>query len=270
MRIRLVVLLLSSLSFALSISKLITCEYFAVPTLMVTMQPEAGAALNIPPYNSFTLRCAATAPDGVVLEKTFEWINNGNVIMDNGNTVLLSYRDTNMPQSISELTVNDLMIGNHTYFCSASMLVPGGVNIVAHATGTIHVKGKNSQNTILHSNIKILCTGQSSPVQPSIIRTVNVTADSATVQWVVPYLAYTQEQYSVSYGTARDSLDQSSPILSSTADISASNVTYNVSIQDLIPNTAYYFQLLSRNTFGMTTSATMTFTTMEAGNYISI
>ena len=108
---------------------------------MVMMQPETGSALSIPPYNTFTLRCVATASDGVVLEKTFEWRNEGNVIMDNGNTILLSQRDTNMPLSVSELTVNDLTIGNHTYFCSASMLVPGGVNIVAHATGTIHVKG---------------------------------------------------------------------------------------------------------------------------------
>ena len=106
------------------------------------MQPETGTALNIPPYNTFTLRCIATAPDTVLLQKSFEWRNGGSVISDNGDTVLISHLNTNMPESISELTVNDLAVGNHTYFCTASMSVPGGVTIADDASGIVHVKGK--------------------------------------------------------------------------------------------------------------------------------
>ncbi len=95
---------------------------------------------------------------------------------------------------------------------------------------------------------------------------MNITSYSATVQWATPYLAYTQEQYNVNYGTARDSLDQTSPTLSSTTDISASNITYDMPLQDLAPNTAYYFQLHSMNTYETTTSGIMAFTTLEAGN----
>ena len=105
------------------------------------MQPETGTALDTPPYNTFTLRCAASAPDNVLLQKSFQWREGGNVITDNGNTVLISHRNTNMPQSISELTVSGLSVGNHLYFCSVSISVPGGVDIIVHATGTITVKG---------------------------------------------------------------------------------------------------------------------------------
>lgn len=102
------------------------------------------------------------------------------------------------------------------------------------------------------------------------IQTVNVTADSATVQWLVPYLAYTQEQYTVNYGTARQLLDQSSQVLSSSTDLSAANTTYAISIADLTPNTVYYYQLLSVNSYGRTLSAIMTFTTSEAGNVLRV
>ena len=113
-----------------------------VPTLTVEMQPQTGIALDIPPYNTFTLRCAAIAPENVLLQKSFEWRNGGTVINDNGNTILISHRNINMPQSISELTVNDLSDGSHTYFCTVSMSVPGGDDIVAQDSGIVTVKGK--------------------------------------------------------------------------------------------------------------------------------
>lgn len=105
------------------------------------MQSPTGIALDIPPYNTFTLRCVANAPESVLLQKSFEWRNRGNVISDNGNTILISHRNINMPQSISELTVNDLSVGINTYFCTVSISVPGGVDIVVHASGIVTVKG---------------------------------------------------------------------------------------------------------------------------------
>lgn len=115
-----------------------------VPTLTAVMQPETGSVLDVPPHNTFTLRCVATAPENVLLQKTLEWRNGGNIINDNGNTILISHRNTNLPQSTSELTVNSLIIGSHTYFCSVSMSVPGGVDLVVHASGVITVKGTDS------------------------------------------------------------------------------------------------------------------------------
>ena len=109
--------------------------------LMVAMQPERGVVLDVPPFNTFTLRCAARAPESVLLEKSFEWRSGGNVVSDNGNNILISHRNTRAPESTSELTVSSLSPGNHTYFCTASMSVPGGVDLTVHASGVITVKG---------------------------------------------------------------------------------------------------------------------------------
>lgn len=105
------------------------------------MHPEVGTALDIPPYNTFTFRCAARAPDTVLLQKSFEWRNGRNLIRDNGNTVLISHQNTNMPQSISELTVNGLSIGSHTFLCTVNMMIPGGENLANSASGTVTVEG---------------------------------------------------------------------------------------------------------------------------------
>ena len=99
------------------------------------------------------------------------------------------------------------------------------------------------------------------------MQVVNVTASSATVQWVVPYLAYTREQYEVSYGTARSTLDQSMLVVDSETNSSASNITYSVFFQDLTPNSVYFFQVRSTNTQGEILSNILALTTLEAGMY---
>lgn len=122
--------------------KCISCTHILVPTLTVVMQPAAGVAVDIPPYNSFTFRCSANAPDSVLLQKQFEWRSGGRVIRDDGNMILISHRNLNMPQSISELTVNDLTIGIHSYSCNVRMSVPGGPDATAQTPGMVNVKGK--------------------------------------------------------------------------------------------------------------------------------
>jgi hypothetical protein len=85
------------------------------------------------------------------------------------------------------------------------------------------------------------------------------------VQWVIPHLAYTPELYTIYYGTVRERLNLRSPSLNSIADISATNTTYDISLQALTPNTVYYYQLHSVNTYAETTTAVMMFMTSEAG-----
>lgn len=67
------------------------------------------------------------------------------------------------------------------------------------------------------------------------------------------------------FGTDRETLDIRSPTLSSSADISALNITYALTLQGLVPNTVYFFQLQSVNTYGATTTPVMMFVTLEAG-----
>ena len=108
---------------------------------MVAMEPERGSVLDMAPFNTFTLRCAALAPDSVFLRKSFQWREGGTPISDNGDTLLISHRNTTMPRSISELTVSALPVGRHTFFCSVSISIPGGVELSSHASAIVTVKG---------------------------------------------------------------------------------------------------------------------------------
>jgi len=109
--------------------------------------------------------------------------------------------------------------------------------------------------------------GPAEPTRPIEVAAVNITLDSVTVQWVVSYLAYTPERYLVLYGTSNASLDRTSDVVLSTADLAASNETYNISVTGLEPNKQYHFKVYSSNTFGSVETALMTFTTAESGMY---
>ena len=106
------------------------------------MQPATVTALDILPYNTFTLRCVATAPANIFLQKSFVWRNGSNVISDNGNTVLITNHNVTMPVSTSELTVNEPAIGRYTYYCTVSMSVPLALDISTFTTGVATIKGK--------------------------------------------------------------------------------------------------------------------------------
>ena len=111
----------------------------------------------------------------------------------------------------------------------------------------------------------MILLGQRLPTQPTTVQTVNITSGSATVQWLIPYISYTPEQYAINFGTARETLVFRSPTLSSSMDISALNITYVLTLQGLAPNTVYFFQLQSVNTYGETTTPVVMFATLEAG-----
>ena len=105
------------------------------------MQPPSVKALDILPYNTFTLRCVASAPENIFLQKSFVWRNGSNIVTDNGNNVLITNHNVAMPVSTSELTVNEPSIGSYTYQCTVSMSVPGGLDLSTFTTGRATVAG---------------------------------------------------------------------------------------------------------------------------------
>ena len=127
-----------------NIIRIHTYTLLSVPTLTVRMLPEIAAALTVRPYNTATLRCVARVPDDVLLLKSFEWREGDDVLADNGDTVVISRRNTNMPESVSELTVNNPSIGSHTYFCVVRIVIPPlarGLTIGDNASGNVIVRG---------------------------------------------------------------------------------------------------------------------------------
>ena len=79
--------------------------------------------------------------------------------------------------------------------------------------------------------------------------------------WIVPRIAYTPEDYTVLYGTERDSLDQTSDMESSGDDIAAEGISLSLLLTGLQPETAYYYRVNSTNTYGSTLDDIGTFNT---------
>ena len=92
---------------------------------------------------------------------------------------------------------------------------------------------------------------------------------SVTVQWIVTMVAYTPETYVVQYGTSSDSLRNRSDELPGKMDFTARDQEYSVQLNELIPNTTYYYKVIAKNTQGSTSSIVGNFTT-ENGKPINL
>ena len=63
------------------------------------------------------------------------------MITDNGDTVLIANLNSAMPESTSELTVNEPAIGIYTYYCTVTISVPGGLDVSTFTSGIATVEG---------------------------------------------------------------------------------------------------------------------------------
>lgn len=118
------------------------------PSLSVEVQPPVAFARDsiAQPYDTFTLKCTATASDGVIVAKSFEWSRGPpgaqTVVGHNGNTISIRNYDLWSPQSISLLTVTGEPVGSYLYNCTVRMSVPGGLDHVASAVANVEITGK--------------------------------------------------------------------------------------------------------------------------------
>ena len=95
-----------------------------VPTITVSLEPNTTRLPTEPPYNTFTITCTATAPEGVVAGKTIEWMRRIgssttglSEITDNGNTIQIVTTGFNQPETTSVLTVTETAPGDYRYRC---------------------------------------------------------------------------------------------------------------------------------------------------------
>ena len=97
----------------------------------------------------------------------------------------------------------------------------------------------------------------------------DITTSSAIIEWRVPFVAYTTEEYVVLYGTDENALDQMSDIVTGGTDTSAENQIYSVTLDGLETFTIYYFQVRAENTYSFTLSMQSQFTTQQDGKITS-
>ena len=82
---------------------------------------------DVTPYNTFTLTCTATAPEGVVATKTFTWRRADPIDGSNCSdfAVVSGDIDSNLEQPVSTsvltVTVNETDIGILHFCCQASI-----------------------------------------------------------------------------------------------------------------------------------------------------
>ena len=126
------------INFCISLSMFV----FAVPTLEAYITPATVYALDVAPYNTFSLVCFAECPEGNVLLKKFSWFKEDMVINDDGVNTLITDFDITASNSRSELIRTGDPIQTYEYNCTVSMLVSDGLEITASSIAEVKVKGK--------------------------------------------------------------------------------------------------------------------------------
>ena len=115
----------------------------------------------------------------------------------------------------------------------------------------------------------LIIIGPTVPVQP-VLGPVSVTPTTATISWTIPQVSYTPENYTVLFGTSMDELNMTSSVVNTNnidnlLFITATNVSYNVTIQGLSINIMYYYRVQSVNTIDKNYSSISSFINLESG-----
>ena len=103
---------------------------------------------NVTPYNTFTLTCTATAPEGVVTPKTFTWrrADPADITCDDF-SVVGGNVDSNLEQPVStsalNVTVSDVDIGTLRYCCQVS-ISDLGIDVSDNSVTSITVVGESA------------------------------------------------------------------------------------------------------------------------------
>ncbi len=96
--------------------------------------------------------------------------------------------------------------------------------------------------------------GESVPTKPIDTVPTTLSSELAEIQWLIPAVVYTPENYTVFYGIDQTLLNYSSDVVVGTENIMDTNQIYTVTLNNLEPNTTYYYQVTARNSIGVNSS----------------
>ena len=125
-------------------------NFLIVPTLTLSVMPNAARLPNADPYNQFTITCTATAPEGVISPKTFIWRRTAAAggscdsfaeISDNGATLRIVSSSLGQPVSTSVLTVTEDTPAEWQYCCEAD-LGSGVDDVTENGVRSVNVTGE--------------------------------------------------------------------------------------------------------------------------------
>lgn len=98
-------------------------------------------------------------------------------------------------------------------------------------------------------------------MEPIDVVHTTLSSELAEIQWLVPAIAYTPEDYTVIYGRDPAVLNYSSSVVIGTDNIMQTNQMYSVILSNLEANTTYYYQVIARNSIGVNSSDVKTLLT---------
>ena len=159
------------------------------------------------------------------------------------------------------------------YNCTVAFSISGSLIITASNTTQVIVKGEIQLESISLSLLTFQHTGPSLPAAP-IIQPASVTSPtSAVIQWSVPVVTYSPEQYTVYYTTnssgcptnSDEGYNKSVTVygLNHTDFFTIRDQQYNVTLNNLDPYTVYCYKVVATNTEGRNESSLGTFQSRE-------
>jgi hypothetical protein len=104
------------------------------------------------------------------------------------------------------------------------------------------------------------------PLKPIDLINTALSSAFASVQWLIPTIIYTPENYTVIYGRDMTQLNYSSDVIVGASSITATNDLYSVTLTGLEPNTTYYYQVIATNSIGANSSDVAALVTPLPGN----
>ena len=122
--------------------------------------------------------------------------------------------------------------------------------------------------TSLHLQVSTYSIGPRSPFQTNGVRFTETSHSSATVEWRVPFIAYTPEVYHVEYGLSPTELSQSSQTVGSGSDFSVTNQLYSINLVGLTADTTYYYQVVATNSYASNQSSLASFTSVTLRKFL--
>ena len=228
------------------------------------MLPNSLSLLEAEPYNSFTLTCTVTVPASVQVAKVIEWSRSfqgsSSPLSHNGDTVIITNSDLSTAVTTSILVTTENVAGNVSYICRSTVS-----GIIGSDSANIQVQGMPLVYIYSKSAIRLLlgiCTGPIPPEQPTGLGFDDITYTAAVLEWTIPYISYTPENYQVRYGLTEANLDQASQIVDGGTDLVSTNQVFSVGLTGLLPDTTYYWKVVASNSFTTTESSIGTFVTV--------
>ena len=126
---------------------------FTAPTLELVLVSSTTRLPDVAPYNTFSLTCTATAPEGVVAPKVFTWrrADPADDTCDDF-SVVGGNVDSNLEQPVStstlNVTVSNADIGTLRYCCQVSITDLDDMDVSDNRVTSITVVGESGCLTV--------------------------------------------------------------------------------------------------------------------------